>query len=168
MLLKASSNSNWTYTASAKCLCFKSWFIPGNKKVARSEIGQVTILFLAEMEAFCWHCRGSTRIAGRPCSIFVEDCRQCFQQWEWHWDHWLQSQQEYSEGDWSFKLVCLFLIIFFLTVLGIFGSPSYVAYLKQNVYIIMCWFHVNHFSGNWFVMNIKLVLTRCVWNSINL
>ena len=46
-----------------------------------------TILFLPKREASCWRCRGSARIAGSPCSIFIEDCRQCFQQWEWHWDH---------------------------------------------------------------------------------
>jgi hypothetical protein len=32
-------------------------------------------------------------------SILVEDIRQCFQQWEWCWDHCIQSQGEYFEGD---------------------------------------------------------------------
>ena len=84
------------------------------KKIASGEIGRAggwdptTILLVAKRAASCWRCRGSTRFTGSPCSIFVEDCRQCFQQWEWHWDHCIQSQQGYSEGDWSFKLVCLF------------------------------------------------------------
>jgi hypothetical protein len=32
-------------------------------------------------------------------SISVEDLRQCFQQWEQHWDHCIQSQGEYFKGD---------------------------------------------------------------------
>jgi len=32
-------------------------------------------------------------------SILIEDLRQCFQQWKWHWGHCIQSQGEYSEGD---------------------------------------------------------------------
>ena len=62
------------------------------KEVASSEVrwgvgGQLPFCFVAKREASCWRCRGSARIAGSPCSIFIEDCRQCFQQWEWHWDH---------------------------------------------------------------------------------
>jgi hypothetical protein len=32
-------------------------------------------------------------------SISIEDLRQCFQQWKWHWNHCIQSQGEYFEGD---------------------------------------------------------------------
>jgi len=32
-------------------------------------------------------------------SIYVEDFRLCFQQREQHWDHCIQSQGEYFEGD---------------------------------------------------------------------
>jgi hypothetical protein len=31
-------------------------------------------------------------------SISIEGFRQCFQQWEQHWDHCIQSQGEYFEG----------------------------------------------------------------------
>jgi len=31
--------------------------------------------------------------------ISVEDFRQCFLQWERHWDHCIQSQGQYLEGD---------------------------------------------------------------------
>jgi len=31
--------------------------------------------------------------------ISIEDLRQCFQQWNWHWDHCIQSQGEYYEAD---------------------------------------------------------------------
>ena len=44
------------------------------KKVARSKVrwagGTNIIVFLARREAFCWHCRGSTRIAGSPWEDF--------------------------------------------------------------------------------------------------
>jgi hypothetical protein len=32
-------------------------------------------------------------------SISIEDCRQCFQQWEQRWDHCIQSQAEYYDRD---------------------------------------------------------------------
>jgi hypothetical protein len=32
-------------------------------------------------------------------SIPIEDFRKCFQQWERHWDHCIQSLEEYFEGD---------------------------------------------------------------------
>jgi hypothetical protein len=32
-------------------------------------------------------------------SISIENFKQCFQQWEQHWDHCIQSQEEYFEGD---------------------------------------------------------------------
>jgi len=32
-------------------------------------------------------------------SISVEDCRQCLQLWEQRWDHCIQSQREYFEGN---------------------------------------------------------------------
>ena len=41
-------------------------------------------------------------------SIFVEDFRQCFQQSERRWDRCIQSQGEYCEWDWSFRLVRIY------------------------------------------------------------
>jgi hypothetical protein len=41
-------------------------------------------------------------------SISIEGFRQCFQQWELHWGHCIQSQGEYFEEDESFKLVQIF------------------------------------------------------------
>jgi hypothetical protein len=29
----------------------------------------------------------------------TEDFKQCFQQWEWQWDHCIQSQEEYFDGN---------------------------------------------------------------------
>jgi len=66
---RAASDSRWTSAMSPNCLPFKSCFIHGNQ-TSRKERGQVNggdtnaLLFLAKRKAFCWRCRGSTRIAG--------------------------------------------------------------------------------------------------------
>jgi len=65
MLSRAARDSCWTFAIPAKCLCFQSCFIHGNKKRSQGvRSGQyrrldiTTILFFAKREAFCWHCRG--------------------------------------------------------------------------------------------------------------
>jgi len=46
-------------------------------------------------------------------SISIENFRQCFQQWEQHWDHCIQSQGEYFEVTKVSNLYKYFKYIFF-------------------------------------------------------
>jgi len=70
-----------------------------------------------------------------PDSISIEEFRQCFQQWEWCWDHHIPSPGEYYEGDYSFILVQKFEINF-LTIPGIFRSPLIYVILAVRSIII--------------------------------
>jgi len=56
-------------------------------------------LFLAKREDFAGIAEVQPESLVAPDRISVEDFRQCFQQWEQSWDHCIQSQAEYFEGD---------------------------------------------------------------------
>jgi len=56
-------------------------------------------LFLAKREAFADVAEVQPESLVAPDRISVEDFRHCFQQWEWCWDHCIQSQAEHFEGD---------------------------------------------------------------------
>jgi hypothetical protein len=87
--------------------------------VARSEIGrggggtQPPFCFWPKEKSFADVTKVQRESLAALDSFAVEDFGQCFQQWDWRWNHCIRTQEQYFEGNYSFKLAQLFQINFF-------------------------------------------------------
>jgi len=126
MLSRATSNSRWASAMSAKHLLF------GKKQNGGCVLPTCLIFFHVTFFLFPgmnpdlkgWHFADTAEvqwsISGGPLQHF---CWRCFQQWEWCWDHWIQSQEGILWRGLKFKTCTTVLNKIFLTIPGIFGSP---------------------------------------------